>query len=155
MTFLFGWLRFSHRNQTKDLRAFRVFCFVPRFKSRFFKHDLLDGVQTIMTLWEWSELFLKNGFRLASVSPQSLKRVWQIETKSNEGDFSWYTGAEAMRFCFYTKIHRDKEAKLYFRDFAERHTARVRGGSRLARPPGIHKLKAKSLAGISGSRGSR
>ena len=76
-------------------------------------HDLLDGVQTIMTLWEWSELFLKNGFRLASVSPQSLKRVWQIETKSNEGDFPWYTGAEAMRFCFYTKIHRDKEAKLY------------------------------------------
>ena len=50
------------------------------------EHDLLYGVQTVMTLWQWSELFLKNGFRLASVSPQSLERVWRIETKANEGD---------------------------------------------------------------------
>jgi hypothetical protein len=55
-------------------------------------------VQTVMTLWQWSELFLKNGFRLASVSPHSLERVWRIETKANEGDFPWYTGAAAMRF---------------------------------------------------------
>jgi hypothetical protein len=57
-----------------------------------------------MTLWQWSDLFLKNGFRLASVSPQSLERVWRIETKANEDDFPWYTGADAMRYCFYTKI---------------------------------------------------
>ena len=29
MTFLFGWLWFRHRHQTKDLRAFRVFCAAP------------------------------------------------------------------------------------------------------------------------------
>jgi hypothetical protein len=29
MTFLVGWLRFSHRHQTKDLRASRVFCVAP------------------------------------------------------------------------------------------------------------------------------
>ena len=79
------------------------------------EHDLLYEVQTVMTLWQWSELFLKNGFRLASVSPQSLERVWRIETKANEGDFPWYTGADAMRFCFYTKIRQDEEAELHVR----------------------------------------
>jgi hypothetical protein len=73
-----------------------------------------------MTLWQWSELFLKNGFRLASVSPQSLERVWRIETKANEGDFPWYTGADAMRFCFYTKIPPDEEAELHVRRAAWR-----------------------------------
>jgi monoamine oxidase/SAM-dependent methyltransferase len=68
------------------------------------KHDLLYAVQTVMTLWQWSDLFLKNGFRLASISPQSLRRVWRVETKANEGGLPWYTDADAMRFCFYTKI---------------------------------------------------
>jgi monoamine oxidase/SAM-dependent methyltransferase len=77
------------------------------------KHDLLRGVRTLMTLWQWSELFLKNGFRLAAVSPQSLERAWRIETKANEGDFPWYTGADAMRLCFYTKISKDEEAELH------------------------------------------
>ena len=84
------------------------------------EHDLLYEVQTVMTLWQWSELFLKNGFRLASVSPQSLERVWRIETKANEGDFPWYTGADAMRFCFYTKIRQDEEAELHVRRAAGR-----------------------------------
>jgi SAM-dependent methyltransferase len=64
------------------------------------EHDLLYAVQTVMTLWQWSDLFLKNGFRLASISPQSLRRVWRVETKANEGGLPWYTDADAMRFCF-------------------------------------------------------
>ncbi len=79
------------------------------------EHDLLYGVQTLMTLWQWSELFLKNGFRRASVSPQSLERVWQIETEANNGDNPWYTGANAMRFCFYTKVRQPDEAELSVR----------------------------------------
>ena len=68
-----------------------------------------------MTLWQWSELFLKNGFRRASVSPQSLERVWQIETEANDGDNPWYTGANAMRFCFYTKVRQPDESELSVR----------------------------------------
>jgi monoamine oxidase/SAM-dependent methyltransferase len=74
------------------------------------EHDLLRGVQTVMTLWQWSELFLQNGFRLAAVSAQLLERVWRIETNANEGGFPWYSGADAMRFCFYTKIHPGPES---------------------------------------------
>ena len=73
-------------------------------------HDLLRGVQTVMTLWQWSELFLQNGFRLAPVSARSLERVWRIETNANEGGFPWYSGADAMCFCFYTKIHSEPES---------------------------------------------
>jgi hypothetical protein len=29
MAFPLGWFWFGHRHQTKDLRAFRVFCFPP------------------------------------------------------------------------------------------------------------------------------
>ena len=75
-----------------------------RICSRVLEHDLLRGVQTVMTLWQWSELFLQNGFRLASVSARSLERVWRIETNANEGGFPWYSGADTMRSCFYTKI---------------------------------------------------
>jgi len=82
------------------------------------EHDLLYGVQTLMTLWQWSELFLKNGFRRASVTPQSLARVWRIETKANDGDYPWYTGANAMRFCFYTKVRRYGESELSVRKAA-------------------------------------
>jgi hypothetical protein len=32
MTFLLGWFWFSRRHQTKDLRAFRVFCLAPAIK---------------------------------------------------------------------------------------------------------------------------
>ena len=46
------------------------------------------------------------------MSSQSLQRVWRIETKANEGDLPWYTGADAMRFYFYTKI-RYEEKRSY------------------------------------------
>ncbi len=36
------------------------------------EHDLLRGVQTVMTLWHWSERFLQNGLRLASVSARGV-----------------------------------------------------------------------------------
>ena len=80
------------------------------------EHDLLRGVQTVLTLWQWSELFLQNGFRLASVSARSLERVWRIETNPNEGGFPWYSGADTMRFGFYTKIQPglEREAETTF-----------------------------------------
>jgi SAM-dependent methyltransferase len=67
-------------------------------------HDLFYGVSTLSTLWEWSERFLRNGFRLAVVDPEVLTRAFACETAANEGDYPWYPSAAAMRYCFYTKI---------------------------------------------------
>jgi monoamine oxidase/SAM-dependent methyltransferase len=66
-------------------------------------HDLFDQVRSFLTLWEWSEAFLRQGFRLAVSDPKIVARAWKIEVKSNEGDFPWYPDGESMRHCFFTK----------------------------------------------------
>lgn len=66
-------------------------------------HDLFDGVRSFLTLWEWSELFLRQGFRLATTDPRVVARAWKIEVKSNEGDSPWYPDGESMRHCFFTR----------------------------------------------------
>jgi SAM-dependent methyltransferase len=66
-------------------------------------HDLFEEVRSFLTLWEWSEAFLRQGFRLAVTDPKVVARAWKIEVKSNEGDYPWYPDSESMRYCFFTK----------------------------------------------------
>ena len=68
------------------------------------KHDIFYGVQTLGTLWEWAELFLRNGFRLAINDQKTLSRAWRCEVKANEGEATWYPNQDAMRYCFFTKV---------------------------------------------------
>jgi hypothetical protein len=62
------------------------------------EHDLLRGVQTVMTLWQWSELFLQNGFRLAPVSPDRLSRsfasssAWRAHSRQDPPLICWASG---------------------------------------------------------------
>jgi SAM-dependent methyltransferase len=67
------------------------------------EHDLFEGVATLTTLWDWSERFVRHGFRIASCNPKDLARAWKIEMESNEPAQPWYPSAEAMRYCFYIK----------------------------------------------------
>ena len=66
-------------------------------------YELFEGVQTFSTLWEWSERFVRNGFRVATADFRVLQRAWKIEVEANEGDFAWYPDMESMRYCFYVK----------------------------------------------------
>src|SRR5437588_225426 len=68
------------------------------------KHDIFYGVQTLGTLWEWAELFLRNGFRLAIKDQKTLTRTWRCEVKANEGDATWYPNRDAMRYCFFIRV---------------------------------------------------
>ncbi len=68
------------------------------------KHDIFYGVQTLGTLWEWAELFLRNGFRLAIKDQKTLTRAWRCEVKANEGDATWYPNRDAMRYCFFSRV---------------------------------------------------
>jgi SAM-dependent methyltransferase len=81
---------------------------VRDFERRVKAKDLFYGVTTLRSLEEWSEAFLRNGFRLATTDPAVLRRVWKWETKFNAGR-PWYPDAESMRFCFYTKALREEE----------------------------------------------
>jgi phage pi2 protein 07 len=66
-------------------------------------YELFEGIQTFSTLWEWSERFVRNGFRIATSDLKVLQRAWKIEVEANNGDFAWYPDMESMRYCFYVK----------------------------------------------------
>jgi SAM-dependent methyltransferase len=65
--------------------------------------DLLGGMKSLMTLWEWGELFADAGFRIAVNDDRTLERLWRCEKKYNEEDPDWYPNRESLRYCFYTK----------------------------------------------------
>ena len=44
-------------------------------------HDLFDEVHSFLTLWEWSEAFLRRGFRMAMTDPKAVARAWKIEVE--------------------------------------------------------------------------
>jgi SAM-dependent methyltransferase len=63
--------------------------------------DLFYGIKTLLTLRQWSERFLRNGFRLAITDPRVMDKVWKLEKRANDGD-PWYPKRRNMRYCFYT-----------------------------------------------------
>jgi hypothetical protein len=73
------------------------------------KYRLFDGVKTLLTLWEWSELFLANGFDLEVNSDRTLKKLWRLEESSRRGDGSWYNDIESIRYCYFSKLAEDDE----------------------------------------------
>jgi monoamine oxidase/SAM-dependent methyltransferase len=64
--------------------------------------DLFYGVSTLWTLKQWSEAFMRNGFRPAIDHAGVLSSVWKYE-KKNDPRRRWYADADSMRHCFYTK----------------------------------------------------
>jgi SAM-dependent methyltransferase len=66
-------------------------------------YDIFEDTKSLFTLWEWAEIFMRNGFRVATSSPKQLALAWKIETEANEGDVPWYPDAESMRYCFFSK----------------------------------------------------
>src|SRR5262249_54258957 len=64
--------------------------------------DAFDGVMTWRSTRGWSELFLRNGFRLGLNDREILKQIWRLERKINDGK-PWYPTKESMRYLFYTK----------------------------------------------------
>jgi SAM-dependent methyltransferase len=66
-------------------------------------YDLFKGVRSLFTLWEWAEIFMRNGFRPAATDPKVLAKVWQIESEIDEDDWYWYADQDSMRYCFFSK----------------------------------------------------
>jgi SAM-dependent methyltransferase len=86
-------------------------------------YDIFEDVRSLFTLRQWSEIFLRNGFRVAATDPRVLARAWKIETDANEGGMPWYPDAESMRYCFYTKPQVARAAA--------KHTRHTRTASRV------------------------
>ena len=66
-------------------------------------YDIYEDATSLFTLWEWSEIFMRNGFRVATSDQKRLARAWKIEVNANDGEYHWYPDPDTMRYCFYSK----------------------------------------------------
>jgi SAM-dependent methyltransferase len=58
---------------------------------------LFRGLQTFWTFSEWSDAFVRNGFKLAVSNSALLDEIWRIEQETDEDDWNWYPNKESMR----------------------------------------------------------
>jgi protoporphyrinogen oxidase/SAM-dependent methyltransferase len=71
-------------------------------RSRAEKDEVFDGVKTLRTLSEWSEFFVRNGFRLAINDEKVLGKIWKLENEEYDAKF-WYPNRQVLKCAFYTK----------------------------------------------------
>lgn len=67
------------------------------------RFDLLKGVKTLGTWWEWSERFLDRGFEFADLDPVRLDRLWERTLAAGKGPDDWFPDAETLRYCFFSR----------------------------------------------------
>ena len=65
------------------------------------RHDLTDGVKTMVSRWEWADYFHAKGFSQVLTDPLHLAAVWERAKIDGAGPGHWYEDAESMLFCFY------------------------------------------------------
>jgi SAM-dependent methyltransferase len=66
-------------------------------------YELFRGLQTFWTFSEWSDAFMRNGFKPAVSNPAMLDEIWRIEQETDEDDWNWYPDKESMRYSFFSK----------------------------------------------------
>ncbi len=64
--------------------------------------SVLAGLKTLMSLWEWSEIFMENGFKIKVGDEKMLARLWNCEQKYY-GETARYPDIESLRYCYYAK----------------------------------------------------
>jgi ubiquinone/menaquinone biosynthesis C-methylase UbiE/predicted NAD/FAD-dependent oxidoreductase len=66
-------------------------------------YKILEAGNSLFTLLEWSEMFLRAGFRIATSDRKRLHAASKIDNDADEDDYHWYPDADSMRYCFYSK----------------------------------------------------
>jgi SAM-dependent methyltransferase len=64
---------------------------------------LFRGVRTFWTFSEWSNAFLRHGFRQSVADSALLEEIWRIEQETDEDDWNWYPDKESMQYSFFSK----------------------------------------------------
>jgi monoamine oxidase len=65
------------------------------------KFDLLSGVETLTSRWEWSDELFAVGFDHALADPLRLAQAWKRAEAAGAGPGHWYEDAESLLFCCY------------------------------------------------------
>jgi SAM-dependent methyltransferase len=81
------------------------------------RFDLLRGVRSLSTWWDWSEMLFDAGFDLAVQDEALLEDLWALAQAAGRGPSQWYEDAESLRYCFYSR--EDTQAAALSRRAAE------------------------------------
>ncbi len=65
------------------------------------RYDLLAGVKTLASRWDWAEFFYAQGFEHALSDPALLAEAWKRAQAAGAGPGHWYEDAESVLYCFY------------------------------------------------------
>ncbi len=68
------------------------------------RHSLLNGVETLLSRWEWSEHLNAHGFDLSLSEPERLETAWRRALEASAGPGQWCEDSEGLLYCFYDAI---------------------------------------------------
>jgi SAM-dependent methyltransferase len=63
--------------------------------------DLLAGVRTLASRWDWSDQLFAKGFGFALGEPARLDVAWKRAVLAGAGPGHWYEDAESLMYCFF------------------------------------------------------
>ncbi len=76
------------------------------------RHELLEGVATLASRWDWSERLYAVGFTHALMNSPRLDDVWKRAQISGAGPGYWYEDPESVLYCFYEPGRRASVARV-------------------------------------------
>ncbi len=75
------------------------------------RHGLLDGVETLASRWDWSDLLFAAGFVHTLLDPVRMVEAWNCAVVAGAGLGGWYEDAESMLYSVYSVAEIDWEAE--------------------------------------------
>jgi monoamine oxidase/SAM-dependent methyltransferase len=65
------------------------------------RYDLVAGVTTLTSRWDWSDMMFAHGFDYALNDPARAARAWKRAEEAGAGPGHWYEDCDALRYCIY------------------------------------------------------
>lgn len=91
------------------------------------RHNLLAGVKTLTSRWDWSDQLMAAGFNFSLSGHAILDAAWKRAEAVGAGPGHWYEDAESLLYCFFSVAGATAEQAL-----AAPARAKVKGTSRSA-----------------------
>jgi protoporphyrinogen oxidase len=82
------------------------------------RYDLLAGIETLASRWDWAEQLALKGFDLALLDPVRLAQAWERGQAAGAGPGSWYDEPESLLYSFYECRRADKHTSPVLDDGA-------------------------------------
>ena len=82
------------------------------------RYDLLAGVETLTSRWDWAEQLSFKGLDIALRDPARLALAWERAQAAGAGPGSWYDEPESLLYSFYECRRADTRTRATFSDAA-------------------------------------